>query len=788
MSSDDEAQRKREENIKDIAKRFPGRFTSIDSKAREIRARDDPSVELTTYQKSRREDEIVRLAGQTGYRGQLGEKARQIEARQASYTDPYKYRQTAQTQALQYQAQQRQGVQYPEVVEHAPLEIAVQERRKLQLSSLYQRSALSDLSQAGLITLKEGKIYLTEKGKSSVFIQPAKGKGYWVSGEEKMYSLEENAVWGKSFDFILGEGDELKMYPHGTREALKASGKSTPEFVVDDAGDIYFLLGKEGETAQVRQVDTSSFKLRDATSQPYENFVEKQAKVNPYAGFLQKAKEQDQANEDFKEKLRQENQNKAMKVIDNLNNPKYEGYAGYVSKLDKEIERNTILADLGTVAATGKKAIYDAAPGLKENPVSAFVVSFGAGGVNSLAGFPEFTAKAGVRVFGVVPYTLGGKSTERIKDIGGFYVKSGTKMGTQAIIGIGKGIEQVASGDITPVAAKAGEITGGAFALSAAFGGLKPGSTKAISTGKKASIVGNVQKAEAVKRSSAIQGMLGKARMSKPATFSEKVSLAKTAVDKWITTKKIEVGLGKLKPAQPKPQVIASKGGIFENTKVIAIPKEAGKQFGKPIYQKQLMVTVTRSRAPVAGGSTATAGIIGSMNTVIKPKMTPAAAKEIEKKAVLKREMLREEIEQEYILTPRTIQPIKEAGLLRQFVNQGLRTPQRVRTSPVERVGEMPRYGARTIVRTVPFVGQKVTPRPKIVQKQKFKFKEPTMPKYPSIPLAKFKKPEEGKKKRSKKEKKKLETEYKPSLFGLDFKVRKKKSQKYYTGAEVRGV
>jgi hypothetical protein len=139
-----------------------------------------------------------------------------------------------------------------------------------QKTQLLQQSAVADLTQAGLI---ETKVRQTPQGPQYQIALTERGRNL---GVQKMYELEQNAVWGKTFDFVQTTNGELAMYPEGTRDYLKAKGKNlnyaiNPENTsmprVSYGGNRYLVESTKGENEiKVREYDPFSNSLKEPTS------------------------------------------------------------------------------------------------------------------------------------------------------------------------------------------------------------------------------------------------------------------------------------------------------------------------------------------------------------------------------------------------------------------------------------------------------------------------------------------------------------------------------------------
>lgn len=831
-----------------------------------------------------REANIKSVARQTGYTGSIGQTARMIEAREAGVelavhpglqSREYKAM-LARTpvQTATRRTVQRQGVQMeiPEVAEHAPIEsivyeqaIAAQERK----TELFQRSALSDLQQAGLVNVQGGTVNLTPKGKNL--------------GIEKIYALEEGAVWGGAFDFVL-EGDELLMYPHGTREAMKAAGTTKP-FFVEAEGKTYAVVQREGgEKIKVKPLDQATFSLGEVQEKSIKDIVgvdrydsskvtysvsDEGIKVsgltsatNPYAAILEKPTVKGGQDEIIKKQI--EGRDQALKVVERTLNPKKEGFAQFVYEKDVALEQSAVggtLRDLRKVGDTGRKWWDDT---FGTNVYSRHLKEFGAGGVETLSTLPETGVKLVFRSpLGAAAYAMEGRSKTPLQDVGKFYSEEGGKIGLSVVMGAGGAMSQAMSGDVEAVTIPAARIGGGVFTLSALTGGLQPSKTKVISpkntptksqpgfiSGKieqysrtpqvqiikgkatqykealghvsspfkgkvtqykeaagimskplrdsiegkviqySESPIGKIIGASSEKSNTYIKTMMEQSRINKPITFSEKIAAAKTSIDKFITLKKMELGLTKIKPFTPTPEVVFTERGITQTTQFIAIPKQAGTIMGKPLYQKQLFVTVTKTRTPtVAAASAATLAAFVPPNTALTKKYTPKDIEAFRKQREIRQEAIRQEVDLELLITPRTIQPIKQAGLMKQFLKEG--TKARVTPRQIQRFGEIPTFGTiqRTLTTPVTTPIEKVTEVTINPPRMRWKVKEPPIPKIPSIPLFPKPRKEEGRRKGRKGKKRKPKTGYMPSFAGLDLgKIETGKAKEYYSGMEVRGV
>jgi hypothetical protein len=137
---------------------------------------------------------------------------------------------------------------------------AVQNKMAQRTTSVMQASAVGDLIGAGLLDADmQGNLKLTLKGQNL--------------GPSAIYALEDNATWGKAFDFYI-QGNDVEMLPEGTRASLKKSGIKNPTFLEKD-GKIYLVAQKEGQdTIEVQDINPFTNILNDAAPQSLAMFFD----------------------------------------------------------------------------------------------------------------------------------------------------------------------------------------------------------------------------------------------------------------------------------------------------------------------------------------------------------------------------------------------------------------------------------------------------------------------------------------------------------------------------------
>lgn len=156
--------------------------------------------------------------------------------------------------------------------------VAVARRMQEYRTQTFQSSALADLTGYGLISVQakgggplwretgvgletapEMQIVLTEKGQRL--------------GAEKIYELENKAAWGGSFDFILGDNNELMLAPEGTRASLKESGMEKPLFI-SEGGKTFLVAQKEGkDTIRLQMLDPFSYSVGKSSETPLKDLM-----------------------------------------------------------------------------------------------------------------------------------------------------------------------------------------------------------------------------------------------------------------------------------------------------------------------------------------------------------------------------------------------------------------------------------------------------------------------------------------------------------------------------------
>jgi hypothetical protein len=189
-------------------------------------------------------------------------------------------------------------------------------------TELYQQSAVADLSGLGLIQVERRHRTPEEIEKQRRYLETEKGMKPWTAevgereawgdlstwegrkyyteedllyenyitltckgrtlGLEKIYGLEENAVWGKSFDFIpsTAKGNVLVMAPQGTRAVMKELGISQP-FALEKDGNQYVISGTGGtDSITVQKIDPFGYSLGSKQQMPIKDFVSVSAGYN----------------------------------------------------------------------------------------------------------------------------------------------------------------------------------------------------------------------------------------------------------------------------------------------------------------------------------------------------------------------------------------------------------------------------------------------------------------------------------------------------------------------------
>ncbi len=307
---------KRLQNLKDIAARDPNYYKTESYKKALRELSPSSSSSSGSSSLTKREQNTLDIARRTGYTGQTGERAREIEARigsntieaQASTTqsqsgafkgeygvDKTPFQQLQERRGSFYESAKKgfEGVQTTVLYNPSGLEaalgsgvdrygeeytkahqVAVANKSVAQNTSLFQQSALGDLLQAGFFTHTADITGYDVSGKpvygTPYLILSERGKNL---GAEKLYDLESNAIWGKAFDFIF-EGDIVYMYPEGTRASLEESGISEPTFL-EKEGKTYLVAQKEGkDIINVMEVDPLKNAVQPVQSKQLKEFLD----------------------------------------------------------------------------------------------------------------------------------------------------------------------------------------------------------------------------------------------------------------------------------------------------------------------------------------------------------------------------------------------------------------------------------------------------------------------------------------------------------------------------------
>ena len=161
---------------------------------------------------------------------------------------------------------------------------------------LLQQSAVGDLIQIGFLnsvpvvkdyTSSGNPIYQTDENGNVVqrLVIGERAKNlYEKEGYKGFYEFEERAIFGKSLDFIVGENDEVSIFPQGTREQLKQAGLDRPYFVNIDNRE-YLVAQKEGkDTIKLAAIDIYQNKVETPKNVPFTELLDKsQYTVTPNA-------------------------------------------------------------------------------------------------------------------------------------------------------------------------------------------------------------------------------------------------------------------------------------------------------------------------------------------------------------------------------------------------------------------------------------------------------------------------------------------------------------------------
>lgn len=168
------------------------------------------------------EQNILETAHATGYKGQIGERARAIE-------EQYKGRTLIYTAGAVPKGVSTDG------------EITRTFRPGQSANAL-----LGQWVQQGLITDTGDNTYkITDKGKGL--------------GKDKLYAMEQSSIMGKDFDILVDDNGNISVLPEGTRKAMSASGTDEPYFI-DYQGKTYLLSAPGGTgTVQALPFDEKSY-------------------------------------------------------------------------------------------------------------------------------------------------------------------------------------------------------------------------------------------------------------------------------------------------------------------------------------------------------------------------------------------------------------------------------------------------------------------------------------------------------------------------------------------------
>lgn len=157
-------------------------------------------------------------------------------------------------------------------------EVAAQENIAQRNVIMFQQSALGDMLQAGLFVSTPEGVVVSEKGKNL--------------GYSNIYAMEDKAVWGKAFDFIISE-DKVYLYPEGTRKSMSDAGfdvLSESPVIFEKDGEKYLVLQKEGRvTLNVKAIDTAHNTLKATEAMDVAQFLDLSGyDVSPGAIFTYK--------------------------------------------------------------------------------------------------------------------------------------------------------------------------------------------------------------------------------------------------------------------------------------------------------------------------------------------------------------------------------------------------------------------------------------------------------------------------------------------------------------------
>lgn len=187
--------------------------------------------------------------------------------------------------ALTYAPQELgKAVEHKDVTEtKKALALGVERRIEADKTRLLQTSALSDLGleNAGLLSFNLKGTAITD-----IELTPLGKELVKERGEDWFYNMEQKATWGKSFDFMIGTGGKLTMYPEGTRTALKESGTAEPIFL-EKEGKTFLVAQKEGkDTISVMELDPYKNVLNPPQSAQLKDFLDlSEYEVAPDASF-----------------------------------------------------------------------------------------------------------------------------------------------------------------------------------------------------------------------------------------------------------------------------------------------------------------------------------------------------------------------------------------------------------------------------------------------------------------------------------------------------------------------
>ncbi|MDD3906480.1 MAG: hypothetical protein PHS46_08190 [Candidatus Omnitrophica bacterium] len=158
---------------------------------------------------------------------------------------------------------------------------AVSERMYQQNVGLFQQSALADMINAGLFV--DTPIYDSEGNLTGTYVGLSeRGKNFGLGDQtaiERMYELENNAIWGRAFDFYIDPNTGgVYMYPEGTRATMSAAGfdfKTTSPLIMEKEGVKYLVAQKEGvNTLEVKPIVPGRNELGESTAIDVTDFLD----------------------------------------------------------------------------------------------------------------------------------------------------------------------------------------------------------------------------------------------------------------------------------------------------------------------------------------------------------------------------------------------------------------------------------------------------------------------------------------------------------------------------------